>query len=33
MGAIYYNHGLYDAQALLVDRMDSLTDAIYQLKQ
>ena len=33
MGAIYYNQGLYDAQAVLVDRMDSLTDAIYQLEQ
>jgi uncharacterized protein (DUF2164 family) len=33
IGASYYNQGLYDAQALLVDRMDSLSDAIYQLEQ
>jgi uncharacterized protein (DUF2164 family) len=33
MGAIFYNRGLYDAQAVLVDKMDSLTDAIYQLEQ
>jgi uncharacterized protein (DUF2164 family) len=33
MGAIYYSQGLYDAQAVLVDRMDSPTDAIYQLEQ
>jgi uncharacterized protein (DUF2164 family) len=33
MGAIYYNQGLYDAQAVLVDKMESITDAIYQLEQ
>jgi len=33
MGSHYYNQGLYDAQTVLVDRMDSLTDAIYQLEQ
>ncbi|MFT2089895.1 MULTISPECIES: DUF2164 domain-containing protein [Paraglaciecola] len=33
MGSLYYNQGLYDAQAVLVDRMDSLTDAIYQLEK
>ena len=33
MGVIFYNQGLYDAQAVLVDKMDSLTDAIYQLEQ
>lgn len=33
MGSIFYNQGLYDAQALLSDRMDSLTDAIYQLEK
>ncbi|WP_339724702.1 DUF2164 domain-containing protein [uncultured Paraglaciecola sp.] len=33
MGGHYYNQGLYDAQAVLADRMDSLNDAIYQLEQ
>jgi uncharacterized protein (DUF2164 family) len=33
MGSLYYNQGLYDAQAVLADRVDSLTDAIYQLEQ
>jgi uncharacterized protein (DUF2164 family) len=33
MGSIYYNQGLYDAQAVLTDKMDSLTDAIYQLEK
>ena len=33
MGSSYYNQGLYDAQAVLVDKMDSLTDAIYQLEK
>jgi uncharacterized protein (DUF2164 family) len=33
MGSLYYNQGLYDAQAVLTDRMDSLTEAIYQLEQ
>jgi uncharacterized protein (DUF2164 family) len=33
MGNHYYNQGLYDAQAVLVDRMDTLNDAIYQLEQ
>jgi uncharacterized protein (DUF2164 family) len=33
MGAIYYNQGLYDGQAVLVDRMDPLTNTIYQLEQ
>ncbi|MDU0353882.1 DUF2164 domain-containing protein [Paraglaciecola aquimarina] len=32
MGSVYYNQGLYDAQTVLSDRMDSLTDAIYQLE-
>lgn len=33
MGSIYYNQGLYDAQTVLTDKMDSLTDAIYQLEK
>ena len=33
MGNHYYNQGLYDAQAVLVDRMDALNDAIYQLEK
>ena len=33
MGKIYYNQGLYDAQAVLTDKIDSLTDAIYQLEK
>ncbi|MEG3766662.1 DUF2164 domain-containing protein [Alteromonas sp. 14N.309.X.WAT.G.H12] len=33
MGSLFYNQGLYDAQAVLTDRMDGLTDAIYQLEK
>ncbi len=33
MGAFFYNRGLYDAQAILVDRFDSLTDAIYEIEK
>ena len=33
MGNFYYNQGLYDAQTVLADRTESLTDAIYQLEQ
>jgi uncharacterized protein (DUF2164 family) len=33
MGSLYYNQGLYDAQTVLADRMEVLTDAIYQLEQ
>ncbi|MFT6989367.1 MAG: hypothetical protein ACJASL_001338 [Paraglaciecola sp.] len=33
MGNLYYNQGLYDAQTVLTDQMDSLNDAIYQLEQ
>ena len=33
MGSLYYNQGLYDAQAVLVQRMDSFTDAIYELEK
>jgi uncharacterized protein (DUF2164 family) len=33
MGAYFYNRGLYDAQGLLKDRIDELTDAIFALEQ
>ncbi len=33
MGAYYYNRGLYDAQALIGKRMDSLTDEVFALEQ
>lgn len=33
MGKHYYNQGLYDAQTVLADRMDSLVEVIYQLEK
>ena len=33
MGAYFYNRGLYDAQALVRERMDSLADDIFGLEQ
>ena len=33
LGAYYYNHGLYDAQAALSAKLDDIQDAIYQLEQ
>ena len=33
MGAYFYNRGIYDAQALIRERMDSLTDDIFGLEQ
>lgn len=33
MGAYYYNRGVYDAQAALKTRMDSLHDDLYGLEQ
>ena len=33
MGAYFYNRGLYDAQGLIRERMDSLTDDIFALEQ
>jgi uncharacterized protein (DUF2164 family) len=33
MGAYFYNRGLYDAQGLIRERMDSLTDDIFGLEQ
>lgn len=31
-GAVYYNKGLNDAQAILQSRLDSITDAIYEIE-
>lgn len=33
MGAYYYNRGLYDAQSLIKERVDELTDEIFGLEQ
>jgi len=33
MGAYFYNRGIYDAQKLIRERMDSLTDDIFGLEQ
>jgi uncharacterized protein (DUF2164 family) len=33
MGAYYYNRGVYDAQAALKTRMDSLHDDLFALEQ
>ena len=33
MGAVYYNQGLYDAQAILSKQIDDITDAIYQIEK
>jgi len=33
IGPYFYNRGLYDAQAILMERMDDLTDAVYALEQ
>lgn len=33
VGAYYYNRGLYDAQSVLEKRLDSITDAIYELEK
>ncbi|PHR61166.1 MAG: hypothetical protein COA43_04090 [Robiginitomaculum sp.] len=33
MGAYYYNQGLYDAQALLIRKMELLTEAIYEIEK
>jgi len=32
MGIYYYNHGLTDAQDIFKSRVDSITDAIYELE-
>lgn len=33
IGAYYYNRGLYDAQAILVSKLDDITDAIYAIEK
>ena len=33
MGVYFYNRGVYDAQGLIRERMDSLTDDIFGLEQ
>ena len=33
MGAYFYNRGLYDAQTLIRERLDTLTDDIFALEQ
>lgn len=33
IGAYFYNRGLYDAQAILSNRMDELGEAIHQLER
>jgi len=33
VGAYYYNRGLYDAQAILESRVESITEAIYEIEK
>lgn len=33
IGAYFYNRGLYDAQSMLEERMDSISEAIYDLEK
>ena len=33
MGSFYYNKGLYDAQTIITSKVDTITDAIYELEQ
>ncbi|MDO3380644.1 DUF2164 domain-containing protein [Gilvimarinus algae] len=33
IGPYFYNRALYDAAALLTDRMDSLTDALFEIEK
>ncbi len=33
VGVYFYNRGLYDAQSILTDKLDDITDAIFQLEQ
>ncbi|MCJ8315360.1 MAG: DUF2164 domain-containing protein [Pseudomonadales bacterium] len=33
MGAYFYNRGLYDAQAILTERLDSISEAIYEIEK
>lgn len=33
MGVYYYNKGLHDAQAILAEKLDTITDAIYEIEK
>jgi len=33
VGAYYYNRGLYDAQTILESKLESITDAIYEIEK
>ncbi|NVK42886.1 MAG: DUF2164 domain-containing protein [Oceanospirillaceae bacterium] len=33
LGAYFYNRGLYDAQAVLEKRLDSIAEAIYEIEK
>jgi len=33
VGAYYYNRGLYDAQTILERRLESITEAIYEIEK
>jgi len=33
LGNHFYNRGLYDAQAILTERLDSISDAIYEIEK
>lgn len=32
-GTLFYNRGVYDAQAVLADKIDEVSDAIYMLEK
>ncbi|MES9902618.1 MAG: DUF2164 domain-containing protein [Sedimenticola sp.] len=33
MGSYYYNRGLYDAQAIMKERMETVSEAIYDIEK
>lgn len=33
VGAFYYNRGLYDAQTILESKLESITEAIYEIEK
>jgi uncharacterized protein (DUF2164 family) len=33
MGPLFYNRGLFDAQTLLESRMESITEALYEIEK
>lgn len=33
VGVFFYNRGLHDAQAVLTERLESISDAIYEIEQ